>query len=81
MQTKGSYDMFLYFITYKFSNSAVIEATSLWDERPNFNSWQGVRSPEFFLFFTTSRPALEPIQPPIQQVQGALSLGGKVAGA
>jgi hypothetical protein len=30
---------------------------------------------------TTSRPALGPTQPPIQGVPGALSVGGKAAGA
>jgi len=32
----------------------------------------------FFFFDTASRPALGPIQPPIQRVKGALSLGVKL---
>jgi hypothetical protein len=43
-----------------------------------FNSQQRLR---IFLFTTMSRTALKPTQPPIQWVPGALSLGGKVAGA
>jgi hypothetical protein len=39
-----------------------------------FDSWRGLG---FFLFTTASRPALGPIQPPIQWVPGALSLGVK----
>jgi hypothetical protein len=35
---------------------------------------------ETFLNSATSRPALEPTQPPILYVPGALSLGGKLAG-
>jgi hypothetical protein len=31
----------------------------------------------FFLFFTASRPALGPAEPPIQCIPGALSLGVK----
>jgi hypothetical protein len=38
--------------------------------RPGFHSRQGQR---FFLFPTASRPAVEPTQPPIQWLQGALS--------
>jgi hypothetical protein len=47
------------------------------DDR-GFESRQGMG---IFLFTTASRPALRPIQPPIQWVPGALSLGGKAAGA
>jgi hypothetical protein len=39
-----------------------------------FESRQGLG---IFLFTTVSRPALGPIQPPIQWVTGALSLGVK----
>jgi hypothetical protein len=35
---------------------------------------------KMFLFFTTSRPVLGPIQPPIHRVPGALSLGVKWSG-
>jgi hypothetical protein len=42
-----------------------------------FESRQGW---EFFLFTSTSRPALEPAQPPIQWLPGALSLGVKRLG-
>jgi hypothetical protein len=44
----------------------------------------GVRFPVgvgIFLFTNASRPALGPAQPPIQWVPGAVSLGGKAAGA
>jgi hypothetical protein len=43
-----------------------------------FNSWQGMG---IFLFTTTSRMALGPIQPPIKWVSGALSLGKKQLGS
>jgi hypothetical protein len=36
---------------------------------------------KIFLFSTASRPALGPIQPPIQWVQGTLSAGVKRPGA
>jgi hypothetical protein len=42
-----------------------------------FNSWWEL---EIFLFTTTSRMALEPAQPPIQWVPGAVSLGVKQLG-
>jgi hypothetical protein len=42
-----------------------------------FESRQGLG---IFRFTTASRPALEPTQPPIQLVQGALSLGVKRPG-
>jgi hypothetical protein len=42
-----------------------------------FDSQQGL---EIFLFTTASIPALEPTQPPIQWVPGALSLGVKRPG-
>jgi hypothetical protein len=35
---------------------------------------------EIFLYYTASRPALKPTQPPIQWVLGALSLGIKQPG-
>jgi hypothetical protein len=46
------------------------------DER-RFESGQGL---EIFLFTTASRPALQPTQPPIQWIPGALSLGLKLQG-
>jgi hypothetical protein len=42
-----------------------------------FDSRRGL---EIFLFSSNSRPALEPIQPPIQWVPGVLSLGVKRPG-
>jgi hypothetical protein len=42
-----------------------------------FDSWQGLG---IFPFTTASRTALVPTQPPIQWVQGALSLGVKRPG-
>jgi hypothetical protein len=36
---------------------------------------------KIFLLSTSSRPVLTPIKPPIQWVPGALSSGGKAAGA
>jgi hypothetical protein len=41
------------------------------------HSWRGLG---IFLFATMSRTALEPTQPPIQWVPGALSLGVKLPG-
>jgi hypothetical protein len=41
-------------------------------EELGFGSW---KKQEIFLFFITSRPAVEPTQPPIQWVPGAVSLG------
>jgi hypothetical protein len=49
------------------NSSISIEARQPW-----FDSWQGQG---IFLFTTTSRMALGPNQPSIQQVLGALSLG------
>jgi hypothetical protein len=46
-------------------------------KRPGFDSRRRL---EIFLFTTASRTALGPTQPPIQWVQGALSLGVKLAG-
>jgi hypothetical protein len=46
------------------------------DDR-GFKSQQGLG---IFLFITMSRPALRPIQPPIQWISGALSLGVKWLG-
>jgi hypothetical protein len=45
---------------------------------PGFKSRQGLG---ILLYTTTSRTALEPTQPPIQWVLGALSLGVKRPGA
>jgi hypothetical protein len=42
-----------------------------------FDFWQGLG---IFLFITVSRTALEPTQPPIQWMPGALSLGVKWPG-
>jgi hypothetical protein len=39
--------------------------------------WLNQQGIGIFLFTTASRPALEPTQPPIQWVPGALSLGVK----
>jgi hypothetical protein len=60
-------------------DSSVGIATGYWLE----NREVGVRVPvkvKNFLFFTSSRPALGPTQPPIQWVPGALSQGVKPPG-
>jgi hypothetical protein len=44
---------------------------------PEFDSREG---PGIFIFITVSRPALGPIQPPIQWLSGALSPGVKRLG-
>jgi hypothetical protein len=49
--------------------------TGLSDDWGSIPSWLGI-----FLFTTVSRPALGPIHPPIQWVQGALSLMVKQPG-
>jgi hypothetical protein len=56
----------------KIRDSSVSIVTRLLARRPGFNFWKGK---EFFLLDTASRPALEPTQPPIQWVPGALSQG------
>jgi hypothetical protein len=52
-------------------------ATRLWAGRPGLDSRQGQ---EFFLVSIASRPALEPIQPPMRWVQGCFIPVGKAAG-
>jgi hypothetical protein len=64
--------------------------TILYFTKVFFNSWivdligvlgfDSRRGPGIFLFTTASRTALRPTQPPIQWVQGALSLGIKRPG-
>jgi hypothetical protein len=61
-------------------DSAVGIATGYWlDDRGGWRSSPG--GVKNFNFSMSSRPALEFTQPPIQWVPGALSLGGKAAGA
>jgi hypothetical protein len=72
----GHCSIYLTVRKYHFRCS-VIMVTKLWDERSGFDSRQLVG---FFLLVTSSRPALEPTQPPIQWVPGALSLGIKRPG-
>jgi hypothetical protein len=50
-------------------DSSVSTVTTLWDSRSGSDSLQGA---------TASRPALRPIQTPIQCLLGALSLGAKL---
>jgi hypothetical protein len=57
-------------------DSSVSIAKGLQAGRPRFDS----RQCKIFLFSTASRPTLEPTQPPIQWVPGALSLGVKQQG-
>jgi hypothetical protein len=47
------------------------------DGRPGFNSRQGQ---EIFMYSTVSRPALGPMQPPVQCIPGTLSPGVKRPG-
>jgi hypothetical protein len=58
-------------------DSSVSIVTKLRIGRPRFDSRKGQK---YFLFATASRPALEPTQPPIQWVSGALSPGKIVQG-
>jgi hypothetical protein len=52
-------------------------SNGLWAGRPGFDSRKGEES---VLFSAAPRPALGPIKPPIQWVQGALSHGVKRLG-
>jgi hypothetical protein len=61
-------------ISYLNRDSSVILALGYGLDDRGFGSRQGLGT---FLFTTASRPALGPIQPPVQWVPGALSLGVK----
>jgi len=66
---------YVYMLIHTFHNGtgARIALRYELDDR-GFESRKGLG---MFLFTTTSRPALMPIQPPIQWVQGALTTGVK----
>jgi hypothetical protein len=65
-------------LTIDFPRNAVGIATGygLDAEKSEFDSCRD----KIFLLFTSSRPVLEPTQPPIQRVSGALSAGAKRPG-
>jgi len=73
-----STDSYMYREIHKRINSGAGIALDYGLDDRGFESLQGLG---IFLFTTMSRPALGPIQPPIQWVPGALSLGGKAVGA
>jgi hypothetical protein len=54
-----------------------VVALGYWLDYRRFESWPGL---EIFVFFTVSKPALGPTQPPVQWVPGALSLSVKESG-
>jgi len=58
--------------TNRSKDSSISVVTRLQAGWPSINSWQ---RQQFFLFTIMSRPALEPTQPPIQWIPGAISLG------
>jgi hypothetical protein len=56
--------------------SSVSTATRLRAGRSRFDPRQG-QGRDFFLFFPGYKPAVRPMQPPIQRISGALSSGEK----
>jgi hypothetical protein len=64
----------LLYILIRSRDISISVMTRLRAGRPQFDS----RHRRIFLFATTSRPALEPTQPPVQWIPGSF-LGGKAA--
>jgi hypothetical protein len=67
----------IYVVRMVYSSVGIRWATGWMSEVLGFDSWRGLG---IFLFTIVSRTALEPTQPPIQWIPGALSLGVKRQG-